>query len=231
MSGSIDQTPYDDGFFADPEFAENAEPRCPCILLLDNSGSMAGNAIEQLNIGLEVFRDELMADSLSMKRVEIAIVTFGPAQVVSEFQSAEGFVPPTLRAQSDTPMGAAIEKAITMLQERKDSYKRNGIAYYRPWIFLITDGGPTDSWYRSAQLISEGERMKAFSFYAVGVEGARFDILRQLAVREPLRLKGLRFRELFAWLSASLQSVSQSTPGDMVQLDNPTAPNGWATAG
>jgi hypothetical protein len=62
-------------------------------------------------------------------------------------------------------------------------------------------------------MIREGEQLKAFSFYAVGVEGAHFDVLRQIAVKEPLKLKGLQFRELFAWLSSSLSSVSKSTVG------------------
>jgi uncharacterized protein YegL len=210
--------------FGAAEFADNPEPRCPCLLLLDTSHSMDGQPINELNRGLITFKDELAADTLAMKRVELAVVTFGPVNVLSDFQTPDLFQPPHLSTTGDTPMGAAIEQGLEMLRRRKEAYRANGISYYRPWVFLITDGGPTDAWHRAAQLVKEGEASKAFSFFAVGVQGANMDVLGQISTRTPLKLEGLKFRELFAWLSSSLSGVSRSQVGQAVPL---AAPTGW----
>ena len=218
--------------FAYPDLVSNPEPRCPCLLLLDTSGSMNGQPIAQLNEGLRQFKEELSADSMAMQRVEVALVTFGPVRVVSDFHTPDLFQPPQLSAGGDTPMGAAIIQGLDMLEARKSIYKQAGVAYYRPWVFLITDGGPTDHWQTAADRVRQGDsaERKAFSFFAVGVEGA--DINRLAAIcspqRPPMKLKGLSFRELFSWLSSSLGGVAKSQPGQMVTLPPRT---GWSAVG
>ncbi len=217
--------------FEGDSFAENPEPRCPCILLLDVSASMLGDPIVRLRSGLETFRAELCSDPLASKRVEVSIITFGGGvETPVRFTTPDRLECPTLSACGETPMGAAIITAIEMLRARKDEYRRSGIAFYRPWVFLLTDGAPTDKWSAAATAIREGEGSNSFSFFAVGVPPANLKVLSELSARPPLRLDALRFADLFAWLSNSLRSVSCSRPGQRVPLTNPLEERGWACA-
>ncbi|WP_052402543.1 vWA domain-containing protein [Muricoccus aerilatus] len=224
----FEQKPYTPGGFTEDAsiFAENPDPRCPVVLLLDRSGSMAGEPLSQLNAGLKRLRDELCQDALAARRVEISIISFGPVTTDVGFVTADRFDPPELIAGGDTPMGRAIETALNLLSRRKEEYKAHGIAYYRPWIFLITDGAPTDLWQNAAQRVRTEEDAKRIAFFAIGVQGADMSRLAEITVRAPIKLDGLKFGDLFVWLSQSLAAVSQSQPGTNVALP---PPSGWAS--
>ena len=64
-----EQIEYDG--FESSEFADNPEPRVPCMLLLDTSGSMTGQPIDELNEGLITLKDTLAADSLACAQVDV----------------------------------------------------------------------------------------------------------------------------------------------------------------
>jgi uncharacterized protein YegL len=208
-----------------PEFVENPENRCPVILLLDTSTSMEGAAIAELNRGIRVFQEDVLKDTKASLSVEVAIISFGPVQVVQDFTTIDAFKAPRLEADGLTPIGEALEAALDLLEDRKEVYKLNGIQYYRPWIFLITDGAPTDDWQRAAERLQQGERDQKFCFFAVAVEGADLQTLSRIALpeRPPLLLNGLDFQALFVWLSTSMKRVSCGKVGELLALP----PVGW----
>ena len=204
-----------------PEFAGNRERRCPVILLVDTSASMSGDPIEQLNRGLSAFKEDALRDTQASLSIEVAIVTFGgQVKTVQDFVGIQTFQPHPLETQGATPMGEALVMAMDLVEKRKQSYKDSEIRYFRPWIFLITDGAPTDDWQAAAQRLREEEAQNRFLFFAVGVEGANFDVLSQISPsnRPPVSLKGLDFREMFVWLSGSMKRISNSKSGEMLSL-------------
>jgi uncharacterized protein YegL len=126
-------------------------------------------------------------------------------------------------------MGEGVLKAMALVDERKAAYKRNGVDYYRPWVFLLTDGEPqgepSERFDEARQRVYAAEKAKQVAFFAVGVEGANMERLAQLTPRAPARLVGLDFAGMFVWLSKSAQAVSHSETSDQVALP----PAGWAS--
>ncbi len=205
------------------EFAESPEPRCPCVLLLDTSGSMQGKPIDALNAGLKSFRDDLLEDPVAPKRVEVAVVAFDTTvRLVQDFVTPDRFVPPVLTAQGTTHMGAAINTALDMVQERKTRYKEAGIPYYRPWVMMITDGDPQGELFLFVEDASRRVRREVnldrLVFYTVAAEGADITQLMRMGFEKPMRLDGLKFNELFIWLSRSMQAVASDKPEGILSL-------------
>ena len=119
----LEQTP----FHSKSTLASNPEPRCPCVLVLDTSGSMAGEPIRQLNDGVQCLVDELSKDGLASKRVELSIITFGSSgHLACDFTPPTAMHPPVFQAEGATPMGQAVVRALEAVESRKEEYRQAG---------------------------------------------------------------------------------------------------------
>jgi uncharacterized protein YegL len=205
----------------------NPTPRCACMLVLDTSGSMDGAPIHALNEGVRMFIDEVQNDDLAQYSVEVGIITAGgvvnQALPITPMRLLDHA--PNFYASGSTPLGGAVSQALSMLEARKAEYKRNGVPYYQPWLVIISDGAPTDSWQGAANQARSMAENRKLVVIPVGVDGADLNILGQFSNRGAKELSGLKFKELFQWLSASMSRVSGSaSTSASVQLP-PTS--GW----
>ena len=198
------------------EFADNANERTPCVLVLDCSGSMRGEPIKQLNAGLKALEQELKDDIDASSRVQLLIIkAFGKDEAVisSDWVDAMNFEAPTMEASGLTPLGKAMELALQKIEEQKCLYDSWGITSKRPWIFLISDGEPTDyDWEIVAKNCIAAQNNKKVVIHAVGTQGANLEKLAKFSTIAPKRLTGLKFTEFFLWLSRSVSCVSRAAP-------------------
>jgi uncharacterized protein YegL len=209
----------------DVALVDNTEQRTPLVLVLDCSGSMAGAPIEQLNAGLRLLEQELKADAIASKRVRLLVVQFGgldSAVAEAEWQDAMDFTAPELIANGTTPTGQAIDLALARIEQEKQGFKAAGVAYTRPWLFLMSDGVPTDAWENAAERCRAAEAANKVAVFPLavgaGADAAVLGAFSSKGAASVKRLDGLKFQELFLWLSASMKVVSQARPGGQAQL-------------
>jgi len=211
--------------FGELEFAQNSDPRIPVVLVLDCSASMmekrAGESLspfEALNGGLDTLWANLHNDPLAKRRAEVSFITFGTeVSEPTEFKTVDEMVLPALEPMGVTSLGKALEVALDAIEARKQTYKSNGIQYYRPILMAISDGLPTDSVDEASTRLKAAVEGKKLTFMPIAVEGADIDVMTALSGKQALKLQGMKFEELFQWLSASAAAVSASQPGDAVK--------------
>ena len=204
-------------------------------LCLDTSGSMRGHPINELNAGVRMFYDTVKRDSEARYIADISIVTFGcnGVQCVQDFAHVnEVSVPPSLKAEGMTPMGEAVNLSLDMLDNRRNYYKSSGVPYYHPWIVLMTDGDPngaaselTRAMGRTRDLVNRN-KLVVFPL-AIGNQADVNTLIQFSPKMRPVALKGLNFKGFFEWLSISVHKVSESKPGDAVQL--PKIDSSWGS--
>lgn len=211
------------------DLIDNPSVRCPVALVLDTSGSMDGAPIQQLNEGIQLFLNEVKRDDLAKWSVELAVYTAGgTVNRIQSFAGVEDIAElPKLNANGLTPLGEATRMALDDLEARKKDYRNNGVPYYQPWLLLISDGEPTDRWEDAAQRAADLSSQRKLVSLPVGVQGADLSILSRFSSKPAVALDGLKFKELFQWLSASMARVSASTSSEAnVQLP---PNNAWAS--
>jgi uncharacterized protein YegL len=214
----------------DVALAENTSQRLPCVVVLDGSSSMAqDNAIGALNEGLKLLEADLKADDVARQRVRILVLRVGApmdVEVVTDWVDAIEFEAPEIEANGTTPLGAGVRRALEEIEAEKARYRDHGVPYNRPWLFVLTDGEPTDrDWEAAADECRGAEEAGRVSVFCVGVGQANLGKLARFSPRQPLELRGLAFREFFLWLSRSARAGSKTAPSDAIQM---AAPSDWA---
>jgi uncharacterized protein YegL len=197
------------------------------MVLLDTSGSMK-DRIGPLEEGLQTLLSAIRQDEIACKRVDLAVMTFdssvsvihdfGPVDQWSEFLH--------LQANGQTNMGAALVEAARRIERRRQEYKTNGIPYNCAWLFLLTDGEPTDSMAAASEILRGAEKHKRLNLFPVGV-GADVDLekLKRTTYPRACLLNEARWQEMFVWFSRQLKSASRSKPGGEMSVESPSQ---WA---
>jgi uncharacterized protein YegL len=214
----------------DVALIDNSEERAPLVLVLDCSGSMSeDNKMGLLNEGLKTLAAELKDDPITARCGRILVIAFGGdnnVEIMGDWTDAMDFVPPELTAGGMTPIGAAMKCALDEIEAQKVQMRSAGVPYKRPIVMLLSDGEPTDDWQATAVSCKNAEGAHKVNIMAIGIGSkANRDTLGEFSNKGALNLDGLKFKELFVWLSRSIQAVSRAPTGGTVQL-NPV--DSWA---
>lgn len=199
------------------------ETRILLLLCLDTSGSMAGNPMSEVNDKLAQWCAELRQTPYYARSLEIALVTFGNGGVQvwrgpdqldyrdeDAFLRLHRFRPPLLSASGGTPMGEALSRSLDIISARKDRFDRDSEQYYRPILWLVSDGEPTDEWRPLVPVIAQLERRGSVLVYAVGinthVNEMRAKVLSDLCPDRHHEID-VDIEELLALMTASIEAV------------------------
>lgn len=195
--------------------------RLPVYLLLDCSGSMQGAPIEAVRRGVELFVQEVQSDPFARETVHVGVITFDSdaRMVTAGLVPIDQFQPPSLSASGSTSLG----KALRVLRESLDRDVRPAIpgkekGDWKPLVFILTDGEPTDEWRTPRQELLDRQNRKALTVITVGCGPyINEQNLKAIAIGPSFRMDDSEasFRAFFQWVSQSVKAVSKavSQPG------------------
>lgn len=227
----------DNEMFNASDFGNSTKRRLPICFCLDTSGSMLGNPIKQLNMGLSNFIASIKANDDTRSATDISIITFGSkVEIVMPFGKIgkDSSLPEISASTTLTPIGEGILTALELLNARKEGYKDMGIKYYQPWLVVITDGAPQGpnamaNMELAIKACNELESNDKLVIFNIGVgNSVDFDILKRLSVKreEPISVSSGDFGKLFEFLGSSSSSVVSSGMSDDSLYNLNTEPEG-----
>ena len=121
-------------------------------------------------------------------------------------------------------MGEGVNLALDLLERRKLEFKNAGADYYQPWSVLMTDGETNGDLSELKRAMTRNVQMigdKKLTLFPTGIgKDANLETLARFTPkRNSIRLKEAKFKDFFEWLSSSVETISQSTPGEKVMLN------------
>jgi uncharacterized protein YegL len=174
---------------------------------------MHGAPIQAVQQGVQMIHNELLNNPHAIETVFLSVITFAStAQQVVQLASVEDFKPPVLKAEGNTAMGAAL----TLLDQSLDRELRPNLdgrkGDYRPIVFLLTDGAPTDSWKESVSKLKNRAGIKLGALVGIGCgPQANMGTLKEITT-DVIRMTDASpdaLHQFFKWVSASIQKTSQ----------------------
>ena len=196
---------------------EGSIRRLPVYLLLDRSGSMAGEPIEAVRQGVKYLISSLRKEPQAIETAYLSVITFGSdARQDVPLTELMNFKEPKLDASGTTALGEALTILNRCLdtEVRKSSPSQKGD--YKPLVFIMTDGEPTDSWEGPADEIKK-KAGKLANIVAVGCgPDVNTDTLKRIT-GTVLMMSSYQpddFNQFFRWMSQSVAQASQKFIAD-----------------
>jgi len=200
--------------------------RLPVYLLLDCSGSMTGEPIEAVRQGIKYLLSELNSDPQAIETVWLSVISFdSTARQVVPLTELSKFKEPKLSASGTTSLGEALTLLLNCIDKEVRKTTKDQKGDWKPLIFLMTDGEPTDNWQGPADNV---KKSRPGNLIACGA-GPNVNANTLKRITEIVVMMNdytpETFKAFFQWVSASVTTTSQkvAVKGDG-PVDLPTPP-------
>lgn len=198
--------------------------RLPVYLLLDTSGSMSGEPIEAVKNGMQVLVSTLRQDPYALETAFLSVITFeSSAKQMAPLTELATFQAPNLAASGTTALGEALDLLAQKISSEVITTTAEVKGDWKPLIFVMTDGEPTDDWQKGLQAL---KKVKTGAIIACAAgPSANTNVLKQITeiVVQLDTADSATIKAFFQWVSASVSTGSQKVDSgqkEVVGLDD-----------